>query len=335
MRKGPYIATNLAVWSVLLAAPLILDTWFLTQFAQYLTYGIFAMSLALIWGQCGLLCFGQAVFFGIGAYAMSLVTLEMIPGLEPLAYSWTGFLAAMLMPAAFAALLGLFLFYGKALHGAYLGIVTLAIAVIVERLAVNWNYIGGLNGLLNVPPVTLGRIGEGTEIWDDLPVYYIALGTALCVYLLLEAIVRSPYGTVLRAIRDGEERTGFFGYNTAAYKLSVFTLGAAVAGLAGALFVTQFSFASPAPHRLYALHRGPDLGRPRRPWLAARRLPGRPPGQAGGELALGIARPALAIGPRRSLCGLRGAVCPRAGGIAVGTGNREALTHGRYLSCMT
>ena len=246
MRRGPYLAINGAVWLALLAAPLLLESWLLAQVAQFLTYGIFAMSLALIWGQCGLLCFGQAVFFGLGAYAMSLLTLEKIPGLEPLAYSWLGLLFAMAVPALFAYLLGRFLFYGRGLRGAYLGIVTLAIAVVVERLAVSWSYLGGLNGLINVPPITLGRIGQGLEVWDDLPVYAIALGAALLVYLALEALVRSPYGTVLRAIRDNEARTASFGYDTAAYKLSAFTLGAAVAGLAGALFVTQFSFVSPS-----------------------------------------------------------------------------------------
>ena len=246
MRRGPYFSINAAVWLALIAAPLVLDAWLLAQVSQFLTYGIFAMSLALIWGQCGLLCFGQAVFFGLGAYAMSLITLGMIPGLEGLAYSWVGLLFAMAVPALFANLLGRFLFYGRGLHGAYLGIVTLAIAVVVERLAVSWPYVGGLNGLINVPPITLGRIGEGVEIWDDLPVYAIALVMALLVYLALEALVRSPYGTVLRAIRDNETRTASFGYDTGAYKLSAFTLGAAVAGLAGALFVTQFSFVSPS-----------------------------------------------------------------------------------------
>lgn len=234
-----------AVWGLLALAPLLVEPWLLGQLAQFLTYGIFAMSLALVWGQCGLLCFGQALFFGLGAYAMSLVTLKMVPGLEPLAYSWTGLLAAMAVPAAAANLLGRFLFYGRGLKGAYFGIVTLAIAVVAERLATNWNYAGGLNGLINVPPLTLGAIGEGFEIWEDLPVYFIALGLAFAVFLALQGLLRAPFGSVLRAIRDSETRTQYFGYDTAACKLAAFTLGAAVAGLAGALFVTQFSFVSP------------------------------------------------------------------------------------------
>ncbi len=245
MGQRAHLGFNVAVWGGLALAPLLLESWLLGQLAQYLTYGILAMSLALVWGQCGLLCFGQAVFFGLGAYAMGLTTLEMLPGLESLAYSWTGLALAMALPAVAANLLGRFLFYGRGLRGAYFGIVTLAIAVIAERLAVNWDYAGGLNGLINVPPLTLGRIGEGVEIWDDLPVYFIALVMAFVVYLGLQAVLRSPYGTVLRAVRDGEARTQYFGYDTAEHKLSAFTLGAAVAGLAGALFVTQFSFVSP------------------------------------------------------------------------------------------
>jgi urea transport system permease protein len=234
-----------AIWIVLAVLPGVAENWQVGQLAQFLCYGIFAMSLALVWGQGGLLCFGQAVFFGIGAYAMSVVTLGMVPGLENLRSSYLGLLAAVALPAAFANLLGRFLFSGRGLQGAYFGIVTLAVGVVAERLAVNWDYIGGLNGLMNVPPLTLGLLGGGIEIWEVVPVYYITLTIAFVVYALLEGLARSRYGIAVRALRDDETRTEFFGYDTRAYKLTVFTLGAAIAGLAGALFVTQFGFASP------------------------------------------------------------------------------------------
>ena len=75
------IAVTAGLWVVFAAAPLAVDDWQLTQLAQLMTYGIFAMSLAFIWGQIGLLCFGQAIFFGIGGYAMAVVTKGMLPGL--------------------------------------------------------------------------------------------------------------------------------------------------------------------------------------------------------------------------------------------------------------
>lgn len=244
-RGGSDTPLTLVIWGAFALAPLVLDGWQVSQLSQYFTYGIFAISLALIWGQCGLLCFGQAVFFGVGAYAMSVVTLGMVPGLQDVTSSYLGLGLAVLLPAAAANLLGRFLFYGRGLRGAYLGIVTLAIAVVAERLAVNWDYIGGLNGLMNVPPMNLGLLGGGVELWEPVPIYYFTLAVAGLVYAGLQALVRSRYGTVLRAVREDQERTGYFGYDTAAYRLTAFTLGAAVAGLAGALFVTQFSFASP------------------------------------------------------------------------------------------
>ena len=244
-RPSRLTSAALAVAAVLVVLPMALESWQIGQLAQYFCYGLFAMSLALVWGQCGLLCFGQAVFFGIGAYAMSLVTLGKMPGLEALPSSYLGIVAAIVLPAAFANLLGRFLFSGRGMQGAYFGIVTLAVAVVAERLAVNWNYIGGLNGLMNVPPLTLGPLGGGVEIWQPVPVYYITLGVAAAVYVALQGLIGSRYGTVLRALRDDQTRTGFFGYDTAAYKRTVFTLGAGIAGLAGALFVTQFNFASP------------------------------------------------------------------------------------------
>lgn len=231
------------IWLALAATPAALDAWRVGELAIFIIYGIFAMSLALIWGQIGLLCFGQAVFFGIGAYAMAIVTRGMVPSLETATSSWLGLLAAVLLPALFANLIGRFLFYGRGLQGAYFGIVTLAIAIIAERLAIQWDWIGGFNGLTGIPPLELL---PGVAVVDSLALYYTALGFAFVVFLLLERLVRSPRGTLLRAIRDDEERTRFFGYDTASYKLAAFSISGGVAGLAGALFVSQFSFASPA-----------------------------------------------------------------------------------------
>ncbi|NIA67740.1 branched-chain amino acid ABC transporter permease [Pelagibius litoralis] len=233
------------VWGAFLALPLVLGEWEVTQIAQYLTYGIFAMSLALIWGQCGLMSFGHAVFFGLGAYAMSLSTLGLLPGMEGWTSSYLGIALALVLPAAFANLLGRFLFFGRGLQGAQLAIVMLAVAVIAERLMSRWSYAGGMNGLMSVPPLNLGILGAEVEIFDPLPLYYLTLVAAILVYAGLEVLVRSRRGVLLRAVGDDETRTAFLGHNTRAVKLWVFTLSAAVAGFAGALFVTQFGFVSP------------------------------------------------------------------------------------------
>ena len=239
------IQIDVLVWGGLLALPFFLGEWEVSQLALYLTYGIFAMSLALIWGQCGLMSFGHAVFFGLGAYAMSLSTLGMLPGLESWTGSYFGLALALALPAAFANLLGRFLCFGRGLQGAQLAIVMLAVAVVAERLMARWPYAGGMNGLMSVPPVNLGGFGITVEIFDPLPLYYLTAVAALVVYVLLERLVRSEQGVLLRAVGSDETRTGFLGYDTRAVKLRVFTLSAAVAGFAGALFVTQFGFVSP------------------------------------------------------------------------------------------
>lgn len=239
MKRNAMILAVL-IWLGFAVLPGLVDDWQLLQLAQFITYGIFAMSLALIWGQAGLLCFGQAIFFGGGAYAMSLVTMGMIPGLP--ASSWLGLAAAMVLPALFANLLGRFLFYGKGLRGAHFGIVTLAIAVIAERLAVNWEFIGGFNGLMGVPPMNLGL---GGDLIDGLPVYYTILTIAVVVFAILATILGTPLGLALNALRNNEDRAAFLGYDNARLKLAIFTIAAAVAGLSGALFVAQFAFTSP------------------------------------------------------------------------------------------
>jgi len=238
------VALSLAVLLAFVLLPLVVERWYLGSLAQLITYGIFAMSLAFVWGQVGLLCFGQAIFFGTGAYAMAVVTKGMlapVPDATPV-----GLLFAILLPAALANLLGQFLFRGRGVSGAYFAIVTLSAAVIVERLASHWRFIGGFNGLLNVPPLRIGW-GEGAvELFDPLPTYYAMLGVAVLVFGLLLWLERSPLGSVLRSIRDHEARTATFGYDVARYKRFAFTVAGGVAGLAGALFVTQFGFVSPA-----------------------------------------------------------------------------------------
>jgi len=142
--------------------------------------------------------------------------------------------------ALFAVVVGYFLFYGR-LSGPYLGIVTLAIAVIVERIAVDWYYIGGYNGLFSIPPLSIA----GYELIDPPALFYFVLAACTIVYLVLTHVVHSPFGTILRAIRDNEPRAESFGYNSAQHKIITFAIGASVAALSGALFAIVTEFVSP------------------------------------------------------------------------------------------
>lgn len=238
---------GLGLLGLALLLPLVLPAWQLADFARYFCYMLLAASLAWVWGHCGLLCLGQAVFFGIGAYAMSVVTLGKVPGLallpEVLSF-WLGLGAGVALAALAAALLGLLLFSASGLAGAFFGIVTLAVAFIVERIAINWDWLGGLNGLMGVPSLRPGPWG-GEELTDERTVYYLLLGVLAATVALLMGAVRSRRGRVLLAIRNHELRAQALGIDVAREKTRAFAAGGAVAGLAGALFVTQFNFASP------------------------------------------------------------------------------------------
>ena len=238
------IALTLTVWLLLGACPLLVGEWRLSQLAQITSYGIFAMSLAFLWGQTGLLCFGHAIFFGTGAYVMGLITKGMLPGVGDATV--TGLLAATLLSALVALIAGMLVFRGRGLSGAYFAIVTLAAAAIAERAASHSRLIGGFNGLLDVPPLRYGGGPSRVELLAPVPVYYVMLGAAGLAYGLLLWLERSPVGTALRAVRDNEQRTAYFGFDVSVYKTFTFTLSGAVAGFAGGLFVTQFGFVSPA-----------------------------------------------------------------------------------------
>lgn len=242
MRLGLYM--TVAFWSALALVPLLVSQWELVMFSQLIIYGIAAMSLAFIWGQGGLLCFGQALFFGLGAYVMALTGKGMVPGVP--ASAWLGLLLAILAGGAVAFIAGAALFFGRPLRGPYFGIVTLAGAVIVERIAINWRYIGGFNGLLDIEPLSFSLFGPRLDSGEPIIGYLTTLVLAGLVFLLLNSVIRSPFGTVFRGIRSDEQRIASLGYAVSLWKAVAFAMSGATAALAGALFAVQFSFVSPA-----------------------------------------------------------------------------------------
>lgn len=229
------------VWLLVFAAPLVLQDWALSRLAQLICYGLFAISLAFIWHQAGLLCFGHALFFGIGAYLNALTAKGMLPGLPESA--WLGLLLSILGGGIAAALLGLALFRGRVVKGAFFGIITLSAGVIAERIATNWDRIGGFNGLLDVPPPALWG---GLDLLDPRAGYWVIAGIAGLMAALLGYLASSRWGTVLRGIGSDEERVATFGYPVARHKVAAFALGGAIAGLAGGLFAGLFGFVAPS-----------------------------------------------------------------------------------------
>jgi urea ABC transporter permease protein UrtC len=242
-------STLLGIVALVLFAglPLVVSSWVAADFGIYFAYAILAVSLGFLWGHAGMLSLGHAVYFGIGAYTMSVVTLGMVPGLPELRSTWIGIVAAVLLPALVAGLVGMLFFGGRrGLKGAFLGIVTLALAVVAERLAINSSWLGGMNGLMNVPPISLGANGGGPELFDPIALYYVMLVVLAATTALMIWVQTTRFGLALASIRENELRASTLGHDVAWLKIRAYALSGGVAGLSGALFVTQFNFVSPS-----------------------------------------------------------------------------------------
>ncbi len=237
------IALTVVPWITLVLAPIVLGEWSLTQLAQYMAYGVFAIALAFIWGQVGILSFGQAIFFGMGGYSMGLVSLDRLPLLGDNAT--VGLLLAIVVPAVTAYVLGRLLFLGRGLSGAYFAIVTLCAAVVAQTLAEQFSFLGGFNGLLGIPPFLAPWHGADVYM-SSVETYYLMLAIAAVIFAGVLWLVRSPIGTVLAAIREDDRRTAFFGYDVTRYKVWALVISAVISGIAGALFAKQFGFVSPS-----------------------------------------------------------------------------------------
>ena len=160
-------------WSASPCCPLMVADWVAGDFAIYFAYALFAVSLAFLWGHVGLLSLGHAVYFGIGAYAMGIVTLGMLPGLPGLALDLDR--ASRRDPrgrrgggAARLVLLRQPRPQGRLPRHRHPGARRRRRAP-RDQL----DFLGGMNGLMNVPPITLGPNGDGPEIYDAVPLYYV------------------------------------------------------------------------------------------------------------------------------------------------------------------
>ena len=234
-----------AVLLVLVLVPVLGSGYWTGQATRYVVFGMFAMSLSLVWGRTGILTFGHAVSFGIGGYLMASLTMGLFgnEGLfDLLARPWVAMVIAVTGAALAAGALGWFLFWGRGVSGAYLAIITLSVAVIVEQALRGLYSLGGDNGLVGVP--ALGP--WAADPLDPTPMYYAVLIFAVAVYLGLDRLLRTRIGAVLTAVRTNPDRLAHFGYSVFAVRLGSFILGAAIAGLAGALFVATDGFASPS-----------------------------------------------------------------------------------------
>jgi len=214
---------------LLLVAPFVLYPVFLMK---VLCFALFALALNLLLGFGGLLSFGHAAFFGSASYVAAHAA--KVWGLTPE--------LAILMGTGAAGVLGLGIgALAIRRQGIYFAMVTLAFAQMVYFFAMQVPFTGGEDGIQAVPR---GRLLGVLDLSDDLTLYFVVLAIVFGGMLLIYRIIHSPFGQVLKAIRDNEPRSVSLGYKVNRYKLAVFVLSATLAGLAGATKAIVFQLAS-------------------------------------------------------------------------------------------
>jgi len=219
--------------------PLISSGYVLTSYRDILLLGLFALSLDIFWGRTGILSFGHATFFGLGAYGMAIVTIHSDLDVSVLSLAGLGFgigLAALVSLAV-----GYFILYGG-VRGAYFTIVTLALTLIANQIAIGWSSVtGGDSGLIGVAPFSI----LGADLSGPVASYYFALALVAICLLSSLAIMHGRLGALLTAIQDNEIKVRTLGYRTQFILLMTFTTSAAMAGLAGAVYAAGTGFVAP------------------------------------------------------------------------------------------
>jgi len=199
---------------------------------QALCFALFACAFNLLIGYVGLVSFGHALYFGWASYltAFAVKSWHFHPEL------------AILIGTATAAVLGV-VAGGVAIRrqGIYFAMITLALAQMMYFFALRTPFTGGEDGIQAVPR---GRLFGYFDLSNEMTMYVFVLVVVLAAFLLIYRIINSPFGEVLKAIRENEQRTISLGYNTDRYKLVVFVLSATLAGLAGSLKALVFQLAS-------------------------------------------------------------------------------------------
>jgi branched-chain amino acid transport system permease protein len=249
-RQDPRAIAFVAMVAILAVAPFIAYPVFLMK---ALCFALFACAFNLLIGYGGLLSFGHALFFGWASYvAAHMAKVGVISLPYPVGWHVWDWLViplppltpelAILFGTAVAALLGLLAgWLAIRRQGIYFAMITLALAQMTYFFALQAKFTGGEDGIQGVPR---GRLFGLFDLTNELTMYALVVVIFLAAFLLIYRIIHSPFGEVLKAIRENEARAISLGYRTDRYKLLAFVLSASLAGLAGATKAIVFQLAS-------------------------------------------------------------------------------------------
>jgi branched-chain amino acid transport system permease protein len=236
--RGPAVAW-LAAACAMIAAPALLDTFWISLLTQILIFGLLALSVDLLTGHTGILPMGHAGFFAVAAYATAILDVRYAQGF------WVSAGGGILAAGALALVFGL----AVRTSGVYFILLTLALGYIVWGVAMRWTtFTGGENGVSNVPPPVIAGISFAALG----AYYYLVLAVVVLCGIAYRVLVRSPFGLALRGIRESESRMRGLGYHVIAHKYVAFALSGILAGIAGVLYTYWNRFVSPAAATFHA-----------------------------------------------------------------------------------
>jgi branched-chain amino acid transport system permease protein len=229
----------LASWLLFATVPFWIERVGLYQYLgiEVLIFAIYALAFNLVLGHAGLPSFGHGAFFGIGAYAFGLAQLNIAANL------WLCLAIAALAAAIGGAFVALFISHRR---GIYYALMTIAFGQVFWFIAIKAHKItGGEDGLLKIERLPASFGIAAFELKSHVALYYFVLVVFIAVSLLLWRLVHSPFGRVVKAIKQNETRARFVGYDVWRYKVAILIVSASLSGLAGGLFAMAQTSAFP------------------------------------------------------------------------------------------
>ncbi len=237
-------AVGVAILIFAVTFPVFHDGYTVDQFTNFYIACILSFSIMSIWGYTGIFSFGQAAFFGIGAYVYAIVSLCTDKNL-----TLPAVLAGILVPFVMALIIGYFIFYGG-VSEIFTGIITLCISLVCQSFMVQtsgpeWKllgvWLGGFNGLNNIPKIQLGGF-----TFSGNSMYFLAVATVFVLYFIFRQLSRSNLGYAMFSVRESKARSELFGFRVARIQTMTFAVSGALAGLGGVLFASWSGYVVPS-----------------------------------------------------------------------------------------
>jgi branched-chain amino acid transport system permease protein len=228
---------GLAMLAIAAVFPWLGGAFFTRLGIEALLLGTVALSVDILLGYAGLLSLGQAAYFGLSAYVSALLYLHVTQSF------WAVWIAVIAVVGIFSVALGAVAIRAK---GVYFALITFGAAEILSKIAHNTRAIGGSDGLIGIPIPRIPLLpGVSLDLSSNLVFYYFVLATLVLIYLGTRRVLGTPFGSVLRAIRDNADRVPYLGYHPFWYKLFAYVLAAQIAAFGGLIYPLLRGFVAP------------------------------------------------------------------------------------------